>query len=130
MVHATPDFVASPSDPLTMRALPVFFEVVRVLLSAGVSTVAEAAFQDRLWRPGLLPLLPLADVRVVQCHTDSGTARRRMAGRQRRAHADAQWSVSSFERIAMGVPSIEVDTTDGYRPDLGSVARFVNGAAG
>jgi hypothetical protein len=126
MAHATPDFVAAPSDPLTMRTLPVFFDTLRLLLSSGVSTVAEAAFQDRLWRPGLEPLLPLARLRVIQCHVDPGVAARRMGKRQRRAHADAQWSVASFERIALPVPGLEVDTTDGYRPDLDAVVAFVN----
>ena len=48
MVHATPGFVPGPGDELTMRTLPVFFGVLEVLLRASVTTVAEAAFQDRL----------------------------------------------------------------------------------
>ncbi|GAA2706369.1 hypothetical protein ACFY2R_27710 [Micromonospora olivasterospora] len=51
MVHAG-DFTAAPSDELTLRTLPTFFTVLQLLLTAGVTTVAEAAFQDRLWRPG------------------------------------------------------------------------------
>src|SRR4029077_13258381 len=46
MVHANPGFVPSPSDPLTMRTLEVFFGVLRLLLEAEVTVVAEAAFQD------------------------------------------------------------------------------------
>jgi predicted kinase len=126
MAHATPGFVAGPSDPLTMRTLPVFFDTLRLLLNAGVTTVAEAAFQDRLWRPGLEPLLSLARLRIIQCHVDPAVAARRMDERQRPAHADAQWSVASFERIALPVPEIGVDTTDGYQPDLGAVVAFVN----
>jgi hypothetical protein len=52
MVHATPgSFVPGPGDDLTARTLPVFFGVLEMLLRAGVTTVAEAAFQDRIWRP-------------------------------------------------------------------------------
>jgi predicted kinase len=69
MVHAVPGFTAAPSDELTMRTLPVFFGVLELLLRAGVTTVAEAAFQDQVWRPRLTPFLPLARVRVVQCVT-------------------------------------------------------------
>jgi len=38
---------------LTMRTLPAFFGVLELLLRAGGDAVAEAAFQDRLWRPGV-----------------------------------------------------------------------------
>jgi predicted kinase len=52
MMHAVPGFAPGPGDELTMRTLPVFFGVLELLLRAGVTTVAEAAFQDRLWRLG------------------------------------------------------------------------------
>jgi len=45
MVQATPGFVAGPGDELSRRTLPVFFDVLELLLRAGVTTVAEAAFQ-------------------------------------------------------------------------------------
>src|SRR6266851_3009325 len=53
MMQATPGFVPRPGDELTARTLPVFFGVLELLLRAGVTTVAEAAFQDRVWRPDL-----------------------------------------------------------------------------
>ena len=62
MVHTTSGFVARPGDELTMRTLPVFFAVLELLLRAGVTTVAEAAFQDPVWRRGLAPLLGLTVV--------------------------------------------------------------------
>src|ERR1700758_4864675 len=74
MVHAAPGFVAGPADELTMRTLPTFFGVLEVLLLAGVTTVAEAAFQDRVWRPHLVPLLPLARIRIVHCTVDPEAA--------------------------------------------------------
>jgi predicted kinase len=67
MAHATSGFVAGPGDELSARTLPVFFGMLELLLRAGVSTVAEAAFQDRLWRPGLEPLRALAELRIVHC---------------------------------------------------------------
>jgi predicted kinase len=53
MVHATGEFTAAPGDELTTRTLPAFFGVLRTLVGAGVTTVAEAAFQDHVWRPRL-----------------------------------------------------------------------------
>ena len=54
MVHAhRGEFEAASGDPLTQRTFPLFFDVLRLLLEGGVTVVAEAAFQDRLWREGL-----------------------------------------------------------------------------
>src|SRR6478735_6516907 len=57
MAHAEgQDFQGGNGDPLTQRTLRRFFEVVRVLVAAGVTVGAEAAFQDPRWRPELKPL--------------------------------------------------------------------------
>ena len=60
MVLSNPGFVASTSDPLTMRTYGLFFETLTLLLRAEVTLVAEAAFQHRLWVQGLPPLDDLA----------------------------------------------------------------------
>src|SRR5437879_12904785 len=91
MAHATGQFDPAPGDPLTVRTLPLFFAVVRLLLEGGVTVVAEAAFQDKLWKPNLERLMPLGRVRILQCHTDPATARERTRQRPpRMARADAQ----------------------------------------
>ena len=139
MVHADGgDIRAEPGDPLTVRTLPVFFEVLRVLAAAGVTVVAEAAFQDRLWRSGLEPLSGLSELRVVHCTTAAAVARdravRRLAGSQstRKAHEaqlpdPAEWErmFGSFDRVSVPAPSIVVDTTDGYVPALDEIVEFV-----
>jgi predicted kinase len=141
MVHATPGFVPAAGDDLTMRALPAFFGVVELLVAAGVTTVAEAAFQDRVWRPHLEPLRHLARIRVVHCAVPAEVALdralRRSAGEPpRRAHADPGPAdeadflsrYADFRPIALDLPSVEVDTTDGYRPDLDQIIAFINKA--
>ncbi|HMD94648.1 MAG TPA: AAA family ATPase [Trebonia sp.] len=140
MVHATPGFVPAPADELTMRTLPAFFGVVGLLVAAGVTTVAEAAFQDRVWRPHLEPLRHLARIRVVHCVVPAEVAldrtlRRSAAEPPRRAHADPGPAdeadflrrYSAFDRISVDVPWIEVDTTDGYQPTLDHILAFLNG---
>ena len=140
MVHVTPGFVAAPGDELTARTLPVFFAVLELLLTAGVTTVAEAAFQDKVWRPRLEPLRPLAQIRVVQCVTSADMALERQLRRSqdnplRRAHADpgpgdaAEHALrhDAFDRVSVDAPWIEVDTSDGYRPGLSELVAFVNG---
>ena len=133
MVHATGGaFKASVGDELTGRTFPVFFEVIRLLLASGVTVVAEAAFQDPNWRNGLSPLLPLAELRIIHCTVDEAVAKerviRRMSEPTRAAHADAQWMPvveRGFERISLPAPSLVVDTTNGYVPDLAAIVSFV-----
>lgn len=138
MVHNLPDFTPGRDDALSPDANLVFFSILDTLLRAGVTTVAEAAFQDRLWRPGLEPLQPLARIRVVHCTVDPELALQRSLRRSaedphRRAHpdpgpADADKYLArlrAFERVALAAPSIEVDTTDGYQPALGDLVAFL-----
>jgi hypothetical protein len=139
MVHAHGgEFQAAAGDPLTQRTLPLFFDVLRLLLEAEVTVVAEAAFQDRLWRPGLEPLGDLAEVRIVQCHVDAAVAHerylQRLAAGGRKAHgaivgqdlADWERAYAEFDRVSVAMPSIDVDTTDGYAPGLAEIVAFVN----
>jgi len=140
MVHASPGFVPAAGDELTVRTLPVFFGVLELLLRAGVTTVAEAAFQDVVWRPRLEPLRGLAELRIVQCVVDGDVAlhriRRRRAGNPlRRAHVDGaagydarqRLGHDAFDRVSIDAPQIDVDTADGYRPGLDEIVAFVNG---
>jgi predicted kinase len=45
---------AGTADPSMRRTYDAFFDTLGVLLRAGVTVVAEAAFQDRRWRPILV----------------------------------------------------------------------------
>lgn len=142
MAHAADGFIAGPGDELTIRTLPVFFGTLELLIRAGVSTVAEAAFQDRIWRLGLEPLIEVAELRIVHCTVDADLAFRRSLRRRkdsplRSAHADpdpgdkAGWTRrhADFERPALDAPWIEVDTTSGYRPALPDVVAFAAGTS-
>lgn len=138
MAYATPGFAAGPGDELTQRTLPVFFAVLELLLSSGVTTVAEAAFQDHVWRPRLESLRSLARIRVVHCTVSAevafGRALRR--GRDdplRRVHADpgpadaAERAAAhrAFRQVSVDAPWLEVDTTDGYHPSFGQILSFI-----
>jgi predicted kinase len=108
-----------PADHLDPKTRETFFRTVGQLLRSGRSLVAEAAFQDRLWRPGLEPLAGLADIRVVRCVIDPELARERIARRaaeepSRAVHADAdllrsiaagRQPIESWVPIALDVPS-------------------------
>jgi len=131
MVAAEPGFVPAPTDPLTLRTYGTFFANLDLLLRAEVTTVAEAAFQHRLWEQGLAALDGLADLRVVRCRVHPEVARERMEHRQteqptRAAHADAAHlaAAAPFAPLTLDVPTLDVDTTDGYRPGLPAVLAF------
>jgi predicted kinase len=141
MVHATPGFIPGPADALSLRTLTTFFDVLRVLLDAGVTVVAEAAFQDKLWRPGLEPLLDLGTIRVIRCVVDAAVAHTRIARRieknpLRTAHDDrgrlralaaGESSANAFVPISLAVPTLRVDTAEGYHPALPDILAFING---
>ncbi|HTK17516.1 MAG TPA: AAA family ATPase [Acidimicrobiia bacterium] len=136
MAQTANDYAPEAGDELARRTLSAFFDVLRLLLERGITVVAEAAFQAHVWTPNLVPLSGLAEICVVQCHTDPATARHRVAGHAatRRAHADKALLAeleagdryfAEFRRVAMEAPTISVDTTDGYKPTIDEIVTFV-----
>ncbi|MGW1172822.1 AAA family ATPase [Kitasatospora sp. NPDC002543] len=133
----------APVEELDRRTLTEFFRTVEGHLRAGTDLVAEAAFQDRLWRPGLEPLADLADLRIVRCAVDPGTARARIARRaaetpSRAVHADGELllriargerPIESWVPIALDAPCLAVDTTRGWAPSLERITAFAGGVA-
>lgn len=119
-------------DTVTRRASLVFFDVVRSLLAVEVTVVAEAAFQDHVWRPQLEEWASLGEVRIVRCTVDPIIGRQRMADRSDRgAHADALFLADAdyyreFVPVSLDVPTLDVDTSDGYRPSFADVVEFVS----
>jgi hypothetical protein len=133
MVHAIGEFDPSPGDALTLRSLPLFFGVLRLLLEAGVTVVSEAAFQDKVWTPNLQPLTEVAQLRIVHCYADPEIARQRMRGRStsRQAHPDSEVIddpryFDDFVRVGIGAPSMDLDTSSGYEPSIEELLAFVN----
>lgn len=124
---------AGTADPRMLHTYQVFTDTVTALVTAGVSVIAEAAFQDRLWQPILTPLIGRTDLRVIRCRVDPATARDRIAARAlavptRAAHGGTPVAADAWTPIALPVPVLEVDTTDGYRPGEAEIAAFAASA--
>ncbi|WKD36656.1 AAA family ATPase [Streptomyces xanthophaeus] len=130
---------ADRADPLDVPAMHAFFDTLGVLLRAGATVVAEAAYQDRLWRPGLEPLLEIADLRIIRCTCPTATVIARVteragSDRHRAAHGDRQllddiatgaYRPEAFADISLDAPVLLVDTSDGYRPGVAGIGAFV-----
>jgi len=105
-----------------------------------VTVVAEAAFQDRLWRPGLEPLAGLGTIRIIRCTVDAAVAQARTARRvqedaRRAVHDDhdllrtlasGESSLDAFVPTSLAAPTIHVDTTDGFHPRIPDILAFIN----
>ncbi len=129
-----------PGDEIERRVYETFFATVELLLRRGVTLVAEAAFQHRNWSPRLEPLRTIARIRIVLCDVEPQLARARHVERgvadpdRARFHHDRAMQadeagralpVGEYDppRIA-GVPTLTVDTSDGYRPTLEAIVAF------
>jgi predicted kinase len=131
MAAAEPGFTPSRGDALTLRTYSVFFATLDLLVRAEVTTVAEAAFGHRRWTQGLRSLRELADLRVVRCQLAEDEARARMRRRlvrdsTRAAHADDDHLAAppDFTPLIVPAPTLDVQTDDGYEPELSAVVAF------
>jgi predicted kinase len=137
LVH-TQSPVPDPNDrDLAWRTYELFFGLARYLVDGSVSAVFEAAFQHTLWAKGLEPLLGKADIRIVRCQVDAAVAHARILRRVgepgRAAHDDRAFlarvdagevALAAWEPLRLDVPTLVVDTTDGYAPPLQTIVAF------
>jgi adenylate kinase family enzyme len=111
LVHAGTD---DARFALTYR---LFIDSVATFADAGVTLIAEAAFQNHNWRP----LLDLGPTRIIRCVS----AQQRVV--KRAAHPGRPISLDDWVPIDSPAPTLIVDTTDGYSPGLDEIAAFASG---
>jgi len=131
-----------PGDDVAWQAYDAFFATVRLLLDRRVTLVAEAAFQHKLWAPALEPLRPAARVRVIVCAVDATLARTRQVERgladpdRERYHDDPavravregrDAPIGDYDPPRLDVPTLTVDTSDGYAPAFDAIVAFARG---
>lgn len=115
----------------------LFFRLVDEHLSAGVSTVIEAAFQHKVWEYRMPRLVELADVRIVVCTVDTETAAERSIrrgldepdrefyhGDNRVVHYKRTGEIltpADYAPPTFDVPTIEVSTDGEYKPSIDEI---------
>lgn len=141
---ASESFVPERGDAANQLATAAFFDVVELLIQRGVTLVAEAAFQHHRWAPRLTALHETADIRIVNCVIDAAVARERRARRwrdepwRRRFHADPDLDQllrierreavrPAYAPVRLDLPTLVVDTSDGYHPTFEAIASFARG---
>jgi predicted kinase len=114
------------------------YEVMRAVaaraVASGASLVLEANFHRDASSPWLRDLLAECEGRFILCHAPLEVLRARFAARMERGgrhavHLDAEilaeeWPDPAEFDLDLGIPSLSVDTTSGYQPDL-AIVRFV-----
>ncbi len=120
----------------------LFFEILDFLLTKQITLVAEAAFQHHLWAPQLERLSQIAQIKIIVCTIDPHLARSRFVQRglsdpnRLRFHGD--WGVraaqeglelplGSYDPPFLPNSTLEVDTSEGYSPNLDAIELFLLG---
>lgn len=124
------------SRQLGAAAYGALFAVAELTLSAGHGLVLESNFRCGISDAPLLALARLAPTVVVVCRIPDALRRQRFEDRaargRHRVHIDSavldEWNEDDAEfLIDIGTPTLIVDTTDGYSPDLEHVTSFARG---
>ena len=120
-------------------AFELFLHTVELWLQTGVSLIMDEALSRERGAGPLRRWARLARVVLLHCETSDAEAARRCLERERSrsrqraadvqtaarwiAGGDYPWRV--FDAFEIGVPSLRVDTSDGYAPPLPEIVAFV-----
>lgn len=126
-----PDLASSRQ--LGAAAFAVLYAVAAQLLDARVSLVLEGNLRRGQSEAELQPLAARARVVLLHCRAAPAEVTRRYAARRRHpGHHDAirlvdlerDLASGTYEPLALNVPTLRVDTTDGYAPPFDRICAF------
>jgi predicted kinase len=131
---------ASLGQDINWQIYETFFQAVGFMVSKNVSLIVEAAFQHKLWFPRLDSLQDKTRMSIVICAVDPQVARSRFIARgltdpnREHFHGDqaihaardsVQLSVGDYDPPVMSVPTLTVNTANGYDPNMADIISFV-----
>jgi predicted kinase len=121
------------SRQLGAATFAVLFTVAAQLLDARVSLVLEGNFRRGQSEAELQPLAARARAVLLHCGAAPAEVTRRYAARRRHpghhdtarlADLERDLAAGTYEPLALNVPTLRVDTTDGYAPPFDHVCAF------
>ena len=126
-------------DSAKWHVYDAFFEVVELLLTNNITVIAEAAFQHKLWIPKLELLKNIAEIKIIYCRIDPKLARLRFIQRglsdPQRVFFHGDKAVQATKGIlpignynppVMNVPTLTVNTSNGYEPKIEEIVLFIH----
>jgi predicted kinase len=127
------------SQKIGRTSYSLLFEIVGCLLDASVGVLVESNFRRGLSETDLRPLVERAPAVLLHCRTNGEEIlrryRRRATQQERHAgHFDQDATAElvqdlhsgNYEPLDLDLPTLVIDTTDGYSPDLDQIGQFVS----
>jgi predicted kinase len=121
------------SQELGRASLGVLYAVAREQLALGVPVIVESGFHQA-FAGEVGPLVELAPAVLIHCHApDEVVAARTLARADKRhaVHFDSErmpFDARLYGVMELGVPTLFVETEEGYRPDYPTILDFVERA--
>jgi predicted kinase len=125
------------STEKSQEGIAVLYAIANEVLRAGVSCIIEANFRPHLARADMAPLLGMAHGRQVHCSIPDEMVleryrERSRAGERHPVHVESGAEESLVEGMDQGegdplpldVPLLEVNSTDGWDPDIPAIVAF------
>jgi len=125
------------STEKSQESIAILYAIATEVLNAGVSCIIEANFRPHLARDDFAPLLRIAEGRQVHCTIPGDLVLERYrersnAGERHPVHVSTGAEAALEEGIEQGdgdplpldVPLLQVDTSDGWNPDLPQIVAF------
>jgi predicted kinase len=140
--EALADAMGPPRDvAASMRlgdgAYAMLYLVSRQLLEAPTGLIIESNFRRGVSESDLRPLLAWSDPGLILCTAPPDIVQRRyaerhLAGERHVAHLDAEraadladdLSLGRYDPLELAIPTLVVDTTDGWRPAYEEIRDF------
>lgn len=125
---------------LNKHVYETYFDVIDYLLNQRITLVAEAAFQHKIWLPKLTKLQSRANIKLVICHIEPELSKTRFIERgqsdvsRAKFHDDLDIDentdisttlLGQYQSPQLDVPTLTVNTTDGYQPSIEGIISFI-----
>ena len=134
--------VAIDSSVLGRASYAIFFATLQQLIDAGVGAIIESNFRRGLSEPEVRPFVAATSAALIHCTLPDDVIVARFVARagtpgRHTVHPDLDrlpalredLEAGRFEPLELSIPTLRVDTRDGYDPPIDSIVDFLREAA-